>query len=190
VAYFASSNELTDFAVNVLFNTEGIKSSEIFMMLRVGRKYKEPASGLDDLDLDLIKLLRKDGRASTVSLGRQLGLSPTTVQRRIRRLTRDRFIRITALVNAAKVDWYWPAAVGLTVRRRQVTEVLAKLRQHPAVDFVTCTTGRFDIFASVSAESEEKLYELVEGEMSEWDGVVGCDLFVSQGTNFGPLWSD
>jgi DNA-binding Lrp family transcriptional regulator len=71
-----------------------------------------------------------------------------------------------------------------------VTEVLSKLRQHPAIAFVTCTTGRFDIFASVSADSEEKLYELVEGEISEWDGVVDCDLFVSQGTNFGPLWLD
>jgi Lrp/AsnC family transcriptional regulator for asnA, asnC and gidA len=190
VAYFASTSELTDFALNVLFSVEGIKSSELFIMLQVGKKKREALSGLDDQDLELIKLLRKNGRASTVYLGRQMKLSPTTVQRRIRRLTRERFIRITALVNSAKVNWYWPAAVGLTVRRKKVTEVLAKLVQHPSVDFVTCTTGRFDIFASVFAESEEKLYELVEGELTEWDGVVNCDLFVSQKGNFGPLWSD
>jgi Lrp/AsnC family transcriptional regulator for asnA, asnC and gidA len=190
VAYFASTYELTEFAVNVLFNSDGIKSSELFIMLQVGRKGKEASPGLDDLDLELIKLLRKNGRDSTVSLGRKLELSPTTVQRRIRRLTREHFIRVTALVNASKVDWYWPAAVGLMVRRKSVTDVLSRLRQHPAVDFVTCTTGRFDIFASISAESEEKLFELVEVEISEWDGVMGCDLFVSQGTNFGPLWLD
>ena len=48
---------------------------------------------LDDLDLRLLELLRREGRASMADLGRAVGLSRTAVLARVQRLERGGVIR-------------------------------------------------------------------------------------------------
>ena len=52
---------------------------------------------IDRTDLAIIDLLHEDGRRPVADMARLLGISGTTVQRRIERLTEDGVIRIMAL---------------------------------------------------------------------------------------------
>lgn len=190
VAMFASIDEVSDFVFNVLTKMDGIKHSETFVLLTIKQaRNKETRETVDAIDQQLIRLLQRNGRHSTVALSRQLNVSPTTVQRRIRRLIDEGVIRIVASINQGKVGWFRPAAVGICVNPNCLAKVLHDLSRHPAVSFVSCTTGRYDIFASIESESREGLYELVEEQLAHMEDIKDYELFISEQVKYGPIWS-
>jgi Lrp/AsnC family leucine-responsive transcriptional regulator len=59
---------------------------------------------LDELDQEILELLRANGRATLAEIGERVGLSSPAVKRRIDRLQRERVILgFTALVDDAKL---------------------------------------------------------------------------------------
>ncbi len=62
---------------------------------------------LDSVDVQILDLLQRDGRMTHVELAQQVGLTPPTVQRRVRLLEERGYIR----GYAALLD---PIALGLT----------------------------------------------------------------------------
>ena len=60
---------------------------------------------LDRLDLKILTLLQEDGRVTHLKLAEMVGLSPTAVQARVQRLTRDQYILgYEAKLNPAQLD--------------------------------------------------------------------------------------
>jgi Lrp/AsnC family leucine-responsive transcriptional regulator len=60
---------------------------------------------LDRADLKILRALQRDGRLSTVALAETVGLSPTATTERVKRLTRDGFIKgYHAELNPALLD--------------------------------------------------------------------------------------
>ncbi|MCA0400759.1 MAG: Lrp/AsnC ligand binding domain-containing protein [Proteobacteria bacterium] len=60
---------------------------------------------LDRADLKILRALQQDGRLSTVALAEKVGLSPTATTERVKRLTRDGFIKgYHAELNPALLD--------------------------------------------------------------------------------------
>ncbi|MGB0921414.1 MAG: Lrp/AsnC family transcriptional regulator [Alphaproteobacteria bacterium] len=53
-------------------------------------------SKLDDTDLNIIRMLRKDGRTTNKAIAQELGVSEPTIATRIKGLLADKVIRITA----------------------------------------------------------------------------------------------
>ena len=51
------------------------------------------ADTLDRADLKILRALQRDGRLSTVALAETVGLSPTATTERVKRLTREGFIK-------------------------------------------------------------------------------------------------
>ncbi len=50
-------------------------------------------SSIDKIDAKILRVLQKDGRISNLKLAEEVHLSPTAVLERVKRLTRDNFIR-------------------------------------------------------------------------------------------------
>ena len=49
---------------------------------------------MDDLDINIIDILQKDGRASNAKIARGVGVSEGTIRRRLKKLIGDRTIQI------------------------------------------------------------------------------------------------
>lgn len=63
------------------------------------------SDALDRADLKILRALQQDGRLSTVALAEKVGLSPTATTERVKRLTRDGFIKgYHAELNPALLD--------------------------------------------------------------------------------------
>ena len=56
---------------------------------------------MDELDAQIIAMLRKDGRASNAGIARNVGVSEGTVRRRLKRLVQEKFIQVVAVLEAA-----------------------------------------------------------------------------------------
>lgn len=125
---------------------------------------------MDDIDRQLIGLLRNDARASVASLAKALGVARGTVQNRMARLAASGTIvgytvRLKPDIGVERIR----AFMTVAVEGNQVDTVIKALRGEPAVAALHSTNGRWDIVAELRADSLEEFdrvlarIRLVEG---------------------------
>ncbi len=125
---------------------------------------------MDDLDRQLIGLLRANARCSVAALAKQLKVARGTVQNRIARLERDGTIVGYTLRLKPQVDEHRIAAImTISVAGNTGDPVIRRLRGDPAVQALHTTNGRWDLIAELRADSLEEFdkvlrrIRLVEG---------------------------
>jgi DNA-binding Lrp family transcriptional regulator len=111
---------------------------------------------MDDLDRQLIALLRANARTPVATLAKALKVARGTVQNRIARLERDGTIAGYTLRLKPQVDEHRIAALmTIAVEGNGADAVLKALRGDPAVQALHSTNGRWDIVAELRADSLE-----------------------------------
>jgi DNA-binding Lrp family transcriptional regulator len=109
---------------------------------------------MDDIDRDLIAILRADARTPVATLAKRLGVSRGTVQNRIDRLTRQGVILgFTLRLPPDSEPHRVRATMTIAVDGERSSAVVAALRGFPEVEAVHTTNGRWDLVAEINAES-------------------------------------
>ncbi|MDA0797151.1 MAG: Lrp/AsnC family transcriptional regulator [Chloroflexi bacterium] len=134
---------------------------------------------LDELDDKLISLLQANGRASNIELAKQVGVSEGTIRRRFRNLIKDEVIRVVAIPDPAKLGRGTTAIIALQVEPSEVDPVAQKLAEIPEVQYVSVTTGAFDIFLWVALGSPEELSSFLRLQVGGISGVRRTETFVN-----------
>jgi DNA-binding Lrp family transcriptional regulator len=111
---------------------------------------------MDDLDRQLIALLRNDARASVASLAKALHVARGTVQNRMARLAANgTIVGFTVRLKPDVEEQRIRAFTTLAVEGNQLEAVIRSLRGEPAVAALYSTNGRWDIVAELRADSLE-----------------------------------
>jgi DNA-binding Lrp family transcriptional regulator len=111
---------------------------------------------VDDLDRQLIALLRNDARASIASLAKTLQVARGTVQNRMARLIASgTIVGFTVRLKPDVEEQRIRAFTTLAVEGNQLEAVIRSLRGEPAVAALYSTNGRWDIVAELRADSLE-----------------------------------
>jgi DNA-binding Lrp family transcriptional regulator len=119
---------------------------------------------LDDLDRQILALLREDARLSLTAIGRELSLGVASVHDRLRRLQRGGYILgFFTRLNYAKLDLGLGAYVGLqtqqsTALRERLSERLLRMAE---VEEFTWVTGEFDVLVRVRARDTTHLQQII-----------------------------
>jgi len=108
---------------------------------------------LDDIDRQILAVLQQDGRVSNLDLARQVGLSPTPCQRRVRRLETAGVIEgYTAVISPAAVDLGVSVFITVRLEAQSKTAVQAFVDAVRTVDEITdchLVAGAFDYMLRV-----------------------------------------
>jgi DNA-binding Lrp family transcriptional regulator len=106
---------------------------------------------MDDLDRQLLALLRADSRAPVATLAARLKVSRGTVQNRI-----DRMMRLGGAIQGFTVrtrpemeESRIRAIMGIAIEGERSAAVIKALRGLPEVDKVHTTNGRWDLIAEL-----------------------------------------
>jgi DNA-binding Lrp family transcriptional regulator len=111
---------------------------------------------VDDIDRQLIGLLRSDARASIASLAKALGVARGTVQNRLARLTASgTIVGYTVRLKPDVEEQRMRAFMTVAVEGNQVDAVIRALRGEPSVAALYSTNGRWDVVAELRADSLE-----------------------------------
>lgn len=132
-------------------------------------------STVDDIDRELIALLRADARTPVATLAHKLKLARGTVQNRLARLQRDGVIvgytvRLKPQVETHRIG----ALTTIAVEGNRAPEVLRQLRGHPNVSRLHSTNGRWDIVAELQAETLEA-FDRVLGQIRQIEGIASTE---------------
>ena len=134
---------------------------------------------MHDLDIKIISMLQDDGRVSNTQIARDVGISEGTVRRRLKRLIQDEFLRISALRDPGKMGYASEALIGVQVNPDKIDEVAEDLTRLDEVDWVTITTGAYDVFAWAALQSAEALGIFLSTKVGTIPGVRRTETLVN-----------
>jgi predicted DNA-binding transcriptional regulator len=95
----------------------------------------------DELDRQIIRLLRADGRRSNREIARTLDVPEATVRYRVRRLIESNILRITASVDPEHLGYGLTAVISVQVEPNRINAVAEEISAMPEVMWVAITAG-------------------------------------------------
>lgn len=118
---------------------------------------------MDDLDHQLIGLLRQNARLNVADLAHRLKVSRGTVTNRIRKLEDEQVIvGYTVRLKPEAEPERIRAWMGVLVEGNQTRRVIASLLGEPGVSALHDTNGRWDLLAELEVRSMSDLSEVLE----------------------------
>lgn len=116
---------------------------------------------MDEIDRQIIRILKNDGRAAYIDIGKQIGLSEGAVRKRIKLLTDGSVIRkFTLKIGVGE------GAEAITLLATHPSfptqEVSERIRQIPNVETIYEVTGEYDIIAVISGISVMEVNDCIE----------------------------
>lgn len=127
---------------------------------------------LNQLDLQLIAELQKDGRASLTDVARALGVSHTTVRTRLNRVLEEDFIRINAWFNALRLGTVTTALVSIKTSPGKEEDVGCTLVNYSEVRYAGVSLDEYQVHIEVVVLSNQALYDFIQQHVVTIPGVV------------------
>jgi DNA-binding Lrp family transcriptional regulator len=114
---------------------------------------------MDDIDQQIVALLRDNARRSFQDIGGQVSLSAPAVKRRVDRLQADGVIKTyAAVVDPAAMGWQTHAFVGLYCEgRMSAGEIRAAVSGHPEIVAAYTVAGEASAILHVRAQDTAHL---------------------------------
>lgn len=134
---------------------------------------------VDDIDLNIIKLLKENGRIQNNEIASRLNISEGTVRNRIKKLMDAEFLTIKGLINPCKIKDKMIIFLGIQLSEAKNLERAAKhfmaLRDVTAVYMVT---GRYDLMVELFIEPY-RLLNFLSDDLASVDYIASTESFVT-----------
>ncbi len=118
---------------------------------------------MDELDQQLIALLRQNARLQIADLAYKLGVSRGTVNNRLRKLEDNQVILgYTVRLRPEAEPERIRAWMGVLIEGNTTRQVIASLLGEPGVVALHDTNGRWDLLAEIEAGSTRELSDVLE----------------------------
>jgi Lrp/AsnC family transcriptional regulator for asnA, asnC and gidA len=135
-------------------------------------------SETDEIDLQIIEALQKDGRVAFAQIAEQLNVSPGMIRLRYNRLVEEGYLRVAAITNPLRMGFKTMAMIGIRAEGSKLLAVAEKISKLDEVIYMIVTSGRFDIFAEVVCRDHEHLLRFITEKLSPIDGVRDSESFM------------
>jgi Lrp/AsnC family transcriptional regulator for asnA, asnC and gidA len=133
---------------------------------------------IDDLDRGIIAILQRDGRRNNSDIARALGVTETTIRKRLSALISNDLLRVVAVATPRIAGMNISAILGISVELRKLTEVARGLAKRPEIRYIGVAAGRYDIIVEVFFSSNEHVVEFTTTVLGQMDGVLDVETSV------------
>src|SRR5919109_3252560 len=93
-------------------------------------------SETDEIDLQIIDALRKDGRVAFAQIAEQLNVSPGMIRLRYNRLVEQGYLKVVAITNPLRMGFHTMAMIGIRVDGRKLLGVAEKISKFDEVIYI------------------------------------------------------
>ena len=135
---------------------------------------------IDNLDRQLLDLLRCDSRRPYLEIARELGVSGGTIHQRMAKLKEAGVVTGSRLTIDYKLLGYDVSSlVGIRLGRAGASnEIRNHLLEIPEIVELHYTTGTYSLLVKVVARSMQNFYELLSGRLQSFDAIQSTETFV------------
>lgn len=134
---------------------------------------------MDNTDLKIISMLKKNARVSASAIAKEVGLAVSSVTERIKRLENQGVIlQYTAIIDKEQVKGSCEAMIGIKIEHTRYIDSLSETISHdPHVVAFYTLTGEMDFLALVYAVSSEE-FRQVHKRIAQLEGVAAVKTFL------------
>jgi len=137
---------------------------------------------MDELDRKILRALQLDARVKNADLARELGVAPSTMLERVRRLEeRGYFSGFKAVINPEKLGLTVQAMISVSLGQHTTQTIGPFEAAVKAIsNILVCyhVTGRFDYILHVVAKNLKQLGILVKERIASMPGVGKTETFL------------
>lgn len=145
------------------------------MTIPIGRILKQPPYLQDELDRQLIAILRADGRASISHLASQLKVSRGTIQNRMDRLiSTGAILGFTVRTHQELSSGQVKAIMMIEVSGRSTTNIISQLKGFPQLERLHTTNGAWDLIAELRTQNLTE-FDRILREVRETKGIQNSE---------------
>jgi len=112
---------------------------------------------LDDVDKQIISILRKNGRRSYKKIGDDIGYSLMGTKRRFLKLVDEEIIKVTANVNINKLGYKLALTLLEVENQTQLNKILEKFKKCPRAVMVFTMLAGYNLAVITVAEDQKTL---------------------------------
>lgn len=136
------------------------------------------SQAVDEIDLQIIEALQKDGRVAFAQIAEQLNVSPGMIRLRYNRLVEEGYLKVVAITNPLRMGFKTMAMIGIRAEGSKLLHVAEKISRLDEVIYMVIASGRFDIFAEVVCRDHEHLLRFITEKLSTIEGVRESESFL------------
>lgn len=133
---------------------------------------------VDEIDLQIIDALRRDGRVAFTQIAERLSVSPGMIRLRYNRLIEQGYLKVVAITNPLRMGFKTMAMIGIRVDGSKLLEAAEKISRLEEVIYLVVSSGRFDLFAEVVCRDHEDLLRFITEKLSTVEGVRESESFL------------
>jgi len=127
---------------------------------------------IDEKDLKIIDMLRENARIPVTTIASRLGVSESTIRKRIRALEKNGVItQYTVIVDPAKLGYKSVSIVGINVESTHLLDVAMRMTEFPEVKFVATSTGDHVIITEIWLNDSKELGRFITEKIEKQEGV-------------------
>ncbi|WP_321494978.1 Lrp/AsnC family transcriptional regulator [uncultured Desulfobacter sp.] len=139
---------------------------------------------MDKTDLEILKILQEKARIPNVEVSRTIGMAPSAVLERIKKLEAKQIIQgYEVRLNPDIFDCAMTAFVSIQVTRpseiRETGEQLATIEQIQEVHYLA---GGDTLMIKIKASGNKELEELIQTRIADMDSVKTTQTFIALST--------
>jgi DNA-binding Lrp family transcriptional regulator len=119
-------------------------------------------------DIELLRCLNQNGKASQRELAASTGTALGTVNSHIKNLEKEKIIKgYYAEVNPEKVGFNLTAIINLRITKGKIMDVQSSIAKHPRVFAVYDITGEWDSLVLARFKNREEMDEFIKTTLSQ-----------------------
>ncbi len=127
---------------------------------------------MDDKDKKIIELLEKNSRMPFTEIAKILGVTETTVRKRVEELEKKGIIKkYTIEINPEKMGYKTVTILGMDVEPKYLLEAAKKLAEVDECKWVATSTGDHMLMCEVWARNGEHLFQILTNKIGKIKGV-------------------
>ena len=133
---------------------------------------------IDDIDLQIIKILTEDGRTPFAQIAKRLKVSTGMIRQRYHRLVQDGVFQVVAVTNPLLMGYTTMAHIGVKVNLNRLEEIAEEIASFEEVIYLVLVTGSYDLCIEVVCRDNEHLIDFLTKKLHGIEGVKDTETFL------------
>ncbi|MGY0288009.1 MAG: winged helix-turn-helix transcriptional regulator [Candidatus Methanodesulfokora washburnensis] len=126
---------------------------------------------IDEKDMEILKMLKKDARIPLTEISRIVGISDVAVKKRISKLEKRGVIRgYTALIDPSLLGYSSISLTGIDTMPESIFKVIDILKKKDYINTIYVTTGDHMIIVEIWAKDNQEMSDILK-EIESIEGV-------------------
>ena len=126
---------------------------------------------MDEIDLQILHSLQKDGRTPFTKIAKLTGVSESTIRTRYASLVEQGVVHTVSIADPFALGFQAPAVIGISVEPGNIEEVGKAVAEFPEVSYQVMVLGSYDLIVEVFCKDLAHLTEFVTNQLQKIPGV-------------------